>query len=161
MTKILATLVTFITIVFSVSVLAAPPAEWGFKKLPAAMAEAKAANKPIFILFGFETCLGCKKLYRDALYDKELRETFQKNFVLAYVDTEKFGEPDSYSIGGRPAVSHADLMAEFKASPTPSWVWLTPNGARLYGDRGGRTTSRELLRDSEAVMEKFRVAAGS
>lgn len=160
MKKRLVTLAAFAAIFFSVLALAAPPAEWGFQKLPDAMSAAKAANKPVFVLFGFEACRNCKMLYLQTLSDEGLRTTFQKNFILAYVDTEKRGEPDSYQVGDGPAQSHAELIATFRGSPTPSWVFLTPQGVRLNGDRGGRTLVRELLRDGEVALEKFRAAGG-
>lgn len=156
---LLAVLATFTALFFSIELFAAPPTEWGFQKLPAAMAEAKTTNKPIFVLFGFETCPGCKRLYSQALSNNGLRETFQKNFVLAYVDTEGQGEPNSYQIGDSPALSHADLMALFKGSPTPSWVFLTPKGVRLHGERGGKTLASDLTRDGEIALEKFKASA--
>lgn len=159
MLKRFVTFAAFAAMLLSVGALAAPPAEWGFLKLPEAMAAAKSANKPVFVLFGFETCRGCALLYRQALSDTGLRTTFQKNFILGYVDTEKHGEPDSYQIGDGAAQSHAELMSAFRGSPTPSWVFLTPGGVRLHGERGGKTAAWELLRDGDIAMEKFRAAA--
>lgn len=101
------------------------------------MEEAKTASKPVFVFFGFDGCNGCRKLYSETLSDKKLRETFQKDFVLAYVDTTGHGEPASYQIGDGPALSHDELMSKFKGSPTPSWVFLTSKGIRLHGERGG------------------------
>ena len=160
MKKHLVTLLAFAAMWSSLVALAAPPAEWGFLKLPDAMAAAKTANKPVFVLFGFARCAGCYNLYSGTFRDAELRTTFQKNFILAYVDTEKQGEPDSYQLGDGPAQSHAELMSAFRATPTPSWVFLTSQGAQLNGGRGGRTTVRELLRDGELALEKFRTTAG-
>lgn len=159
MPKALAALIAVIAISLSTGTFAAPPAEWGFQKLPAAMAAAKAANKPIFLLFGFETCGGCRRLYAQTLSDNDLRLAFQKEFVLAYVDTEGHGEPDGYALGDD-LLNHGDLLARFKGTPTPSWVFLTSTGVRLHGARGGRTLARELLRDAEVALEKLKAAPG-
>lgn len=139
--------------------IAAPPAEWGFKRLPQALEEAAQSKKPVFALFGFETCGGCKRLYRDTLSDTDLRRAFQEKFVLAYVDTEGAGEPDSYSIGDD-LLNHAEVVSRFKGYPTPSWNFLTPAGERLNGGRGGKTPARELMRDGEVALEKFKAASG-
>ncbi len=160
MSKAMALLAAFTTLIFSTELFSAPPAEWGFQKLPAAMTEAKTANKPVFVLFGSETCLGCRKLYSQTLSNDNLRKTFQKNFVLAYVDIDGRGEPDSYQIGDGPALSRAELRSTLKGTTTPSWAFLTKNGVRLHGDRGGNTMVRELLRDSEIALEKFKAAPG-
>jgi thioredoxin-related protein len=160
MSKVLAALTTCMAIFLSMPSLAAPPAEWGFQKLPQAMEAAQASNKPVFVLFGFETCGNCKRLYSQTLGDEDLRKAFQKSFVLAYVDTEGHGEPDAYTLG-EDLLNHGDLLARFKGSPTPSWVFLTPQGVRLHGDRGGRTMARELLRDADIALEKLKSAAGS
>lgn len=157
MSRVLAVLFAFATMLFSAESFSAPPAEWGFQKLPAAMAAAKNSNKPVFLLFGFESCGNCRRLYSQTLIDEDLRVTFQKSFVLAYVDTEGHGEPDGYMLGGE-LLTHGDLMARFGGSPTPSWVFLTPKGVRLHGERGGKTMARELLRDGETALEKFKTA---
>lgn len=159
MSKAMAALAAFTTLFFSFNVFAGPPVEWGFQKLPAAMAEAKVSNKPVFVLFGHETCMGCKRLYSNALLNSDLRETFQKSFVLAYVDTDGNGEPSSYQMGDGSALSHADLLALFKGTPTPSWVFLTSKGVRLHGERGGKTQARDLMRDGEIALEKFKASA--
>lgn len=159
MTKALASFAALVALFLSIELFAAPPVEWGFQKLPTAMAEAKTANKPVFVLFGFETCPGCKRLYSQALSNNDLRETFRKNFVLAYVDTEGNGEPGSYPIGDGPALSHAELMTMFKGTPTPSWVFLTSKGVRLHSERGGKTTASDLMRDGEIALEKFKASA--
>ncbi len=159
MAKTFTALAAFTALFFSIEVFAAPPAEWGFQKLPAAMAEAKTANKPVFVLFGFETCPGCKRLYSNTLNDMKLREFSQQNFVLAYVDTDGHGEPDSYQINDGPALSHAELMRTFKGTPTPSWVFLTPKGVRLHGERGGKTQVHELKHDGEIALLNLKDSA--
>lgn len=50
-------------------------------------------------------------------------------------------------------------MALFKGSPTPSWVFLTPKGVRLHGERGGKTLASDLTRDGEIALEKFKASA--
>ena len=97
---------------------------------------------------------------RNTLYDQELRSFFQKNFALAYVDTEGYQEPPSYPLGER-TLSQAELLDEFRGRPTPSWVFITPDGVRLHGDRGGRTLVRELMRDGGIAIEKLKAAGGS
>lgn len=159
MTNGVAALAASLAMFFSAGAFAAPPAEWGFQKLPAAMDAAKTTGKPMFVLFGFETCGGCKMLYRGALSDADLRQAFQKNFVLAYVDTEGYGEPPGFELGDE-ILSHAELVTKLKGTPTPSWVFLTPSHIRLHGNRGGRTPPRELMRDGEIALEKFKAAAG-
>lgn len=155
MKAMIATLAACVTILVPNVVHATPPMAWGFQNLPDAMDAAKSSGKPLFVLFGFETCGGCKTLYRQALSDENLRRNFQKNFILAYVDTEGHGEPPGYEFGDD-VMSHAELVTKLKGYPTPSWVFLTPAGVRLHGNRGGKTPPGELMRDGDVALEKFK-----
>lgn len=155
MTRVAAVIIACALTLLASAALAAPPAEWKFQRLPQAMEEAAKSKKLVFALFGFETCGGCKRLYRDTLSDEDLRKAFQEKFVLAYVDTEGAGEPDSYSIGND-LLNHAEVVSRYKGYPTPSWNFLTPKGERLHGGRGGRTLARELMRDAEVALEKLK-----
>jgi hypothetical protein len=46
------------------------------------------------------------------------------------------------------------LIKRYQAYPTPSWVFLSTSGAPLAGNRSGKTTSREMLRDVEQALSK-------
>ena len=142
--------------------LGAPPDQWTYQRLPEAFATAKASNKPIYLQFGFEACGGCKALYRNAYSDSDLRDAMHKDFVVAYLDTEGTDEPASYTFPDGSVITHNDLISQFKAAPTPSWIFLSPKGDRLEGSgRGGRTFPRELMRDAGKALESMKDVAAS
>jgi thioredoxin-related protein len=129
-----------------------PPAEWQFQDWNAAVATAQKANKPLFVLFGFEQCPYCDHLYRHGMDSSEVRSKYQASVVLTYYDTMAHKPDEVVALPGGASMSHAQLIKHFRAYPTPSWVFLSTKGTVLQANRGSKSTSRQLLRDLDAAL---------
>ena len=134
------------------SAFSKPPAEWQFQDWKVAVAAAERTNKPLFVLFGFEQCPYCDYLYRHGMDSSEVRTKYQASVVLTYYDTTAHGPDEPVTLPGRATMSHAQFIKQFRAYPTPSWVFLSTRGTVLQAHRGSKSTSRELLRDLEAAL---------
>ena len=132
--------------------LAKPPAEWRFEDWNAAVASAEQSGKPLFVLFGFEQCPYCDYLYRHGMSSAELRARYQAGAVLAYYDTRARKADDVVRLPGGATLTHAQLIQQFRAYPTPSWMFLSAKGTVLKANRGSKTTSTQLQRDLEAAL---------
>ncbi|TFY97610.1 thioredoxin family protein [Ramlibacter humi] len=141
-----------VLVLLATSAQANPPEKWGFVELDAAMAQAKEQNKPVFLLFGFQNCPWCEYMYRTSMRDDEMREMFQRSVVLAYFDTRARPNGAMVSLPEGGQVTNAEFVKRFKAYPTPSWLYLTPTGEVLGGNRNAKTTARELKFELEKVL---------
>jgi thioredoxin-related protein len=129
-----------------------PPAEWQFQDWNAAVAAAEKSNKPLFVLFGFEKCPYCDHLYRNGMNNADVRLRFQAGAVLAYYDTMARKPDDPVVLPGGATMRHADFIKQFRAYPTPSWMFLSAKGKVLEANRGSKSTGRDLLRDLDAAL---------
>ena len=132
--------------------LCKPPAEWRFQEWNAAVATALRDNKPLFVLFGFEQCPYCDHLYRHGMDNADVRTKYQASVVLTYYDTLAHKPDDPVALPGGATMSHAQFIKQFRAYPTPSWVFLSTNGTVLQANRGSKSTGGALLRDLEAAL---------
>jgi thioredoxin-related protein len=131
---------------------AKPPAEWKFQDWKSAVATAEATHKPLFVLFGFEECPYCEYLYRHGMDSADARNRYQSNVVLAYYDTRIPKADDVVRLPGGASMSHAQFIKQFRAYPTPSWIFMSSKGAVLQASRGSKSTSGELLRELDAAL---------
>ena len=129
-----------------------PPAEWQFQDWKTAVATAERTHKPLFVFFGFEECPYCDYLYRHGMDSAEVRTKYQASAVLTYYDTRAHGSDEMVALPGGATMSHAQFIKQFRAYPTPSWLFLSNKGAVLQANRGSKSTSRDLLRDLEAAL---------
>jgi thioredoxin-related protein len=134
------------------SALAKPPPEWKFQDWNTAVSAAERTGKPLFVLFGFEQCPYCEYLYRHGMDSAEVRSQYQTGAVLAYYDTRLATPEQSVRLPGGATMSHAQFIKQFRAYPTPSWMFLSSNGAVLRANRGSESTRRDLLRDLQAAV---------
>ena len=105
---------------------------------------ARKPSGPLFVLFGFEQCPYCDHLYRHGMDSPELRAKYQSSVVLAYYDTRARGPDDPVPVPGGATMSHAQFIKQFRAYPTPSWLFLSSKGTVLKANRGSKSTSRDL-----------------
>jgi thioredoxin-related protein len=129
-----------------------PPAEWQFQDWKVAVAAAERSHKPLFVLFGFEECPYCDYLYRHGMDSSDVRTKYQVGVVLTYYDTKAHGPDELVMLPGGATMSHAQFIKQFRAYPTPSWVFLSTKGTVLQANRGSKSTSRDLLRGLEAAL---------
>ena len=129
-----------------------PPVEWKFQDWQAAVATAEKTQRPLFVFFGFEQCPYCDYLYRHGMDSSELRAKYQTSVALAYYDTQAHGPDELVSLPGGATMNHAQFIRQFRAYPTPSWLFLSSKGTVLHANRGSKATSRDLLRDLDAAL---------
>jgi thioredoxin-related protein len=131
---------------------AKPPAEWKFQDWNTAVATAQKTQRPLFVLFGFEQCPYCEHLYRHGMASADARGRYQASVVLAYYDT-RIPKPDApVKLPGGTTMTHAEFIKQFRAYPTPSWLFMSPQGTVLKANRGSKSTARDLLRDLDAAL---------
>lgn len=94
---------------------------WG----PEAFAEAKRADKPVFLSIGFSTCLWCHVMQRESFRDPAIAALLNDRFVPVLVDREE-----------RPDVDRVYMNAAQAAGWTAGWplnLWLTPERKPFFG----------------------------
>jgi serine protease Do len=109
-------------------------------ELPAAMAEARAQNRPLFIAF---RCLPCKQC---SAFDKEVLEGgFDLDALLNQFVTVRLTNAMDIDLRIFPVEGFADLDLSW-------WGWfLSPEG-RVYGIFGGRDEVSDTTRISKAAL---------
>lgn len=94
---------------------------WG----PEAFAEAKRADKPVFLSIGFSTCLWCHVMRRESFSDPATAALLNAHFIPVLVDREE-----------RPDVDRVYMNAAQAAGWSAGWplnLWLTPERKPFFG----------------------------
>src|SRR4051812_4150071 len=95
--------------------------------LDAAIAEAAAAGKRLFVVVGRHTCAGTRALVERTLAKEELEEFVREKFVIVSADADAL----------EPRV--AELFATLPVrAPTPVAMYLAVDGRVLMSTAGGR-----------------------
>lgn len=137
---------------------------WG----EAAFAEARAADKPVFLSIGYSTCYWCHVMEKDSFETEAVAEVLNRDFISIKVDREE-----------RPDVDEIYMDAVVAMTGHGGWpmsVFLTPDGKPFFGgtffprDRFiyliGRLAEAwqknrlELLQSSGEILTHLRAAAG-
>jgi uncharacterized protein YyaL (SSP411 family) len=118
-----------------------------------AFAEARAANRPVFLSVGYSTCHWCHVMEGESFEDEEIARILNERFVSIKVDREE--RPDIDAV-------HMDAIQMLTGrGGWPMTVVLTPEGEPFFGgtyfparqgDRGNRAGLREILL---ALAEKY------
>src|SRR5947209_2806040 len=113
---------------------------WG----PAALAEAKAEDKPILLSIGYAACHWCHVMAHESFDDPETAALMNRLFVNIKVDREE-----------RPDIDHlymAALQALGEHGGWPLTMFLAPDGSPFWGGtyfppepRWGRPSFRQVL----------------
>ena len=121
---------------------------WG----DAALAEAKASDKPIFLSIGYSACHWCHVMERESFENEEIAEIMNRLFVNIKVDREERPDLDSiYMTAVQAMTGHGGW---------PMSVFLTPDGEPFYGgtyfpndERGGMPSFPRVL---QSVHDAYR-----
>ncbi len=115
---------------------------WG----PDALAEAKAANKPIFLSMGYHGCHWCHVLNKEAFTDAGIAAQINDNFIPILVDRDARPDLDQIYQNAAQAMRHQGGW--------PLNIFLTPDGAPFWvsgyqprEDQGGTPSFRRVLGD--------------
>lgn len=144
----------FLTVVFAWSVVstvvvADPPGNYHFETYDRGLERAKMSNKKVFIYFGREGCGFCEVTNKKAFSVSLVRDRYQGNYELVYVDSES-GKRLTLPSGER--ITERDLGTRYKAFVTPVFVYLEPNGKQIL-KRVGIQTSEQLLAYDDFVQK--------
>jgi uncharacterized protein YyaL (SSP411 family) len=114
--------------------------EWG----PAALEEARRADKPIFLSIGYSACHWCHVMAHESFEDQAVAEVLNRHFVNIKVDREE--RPDIDEI-----YMQATMIMNRGQGGWPMSVWLTPDLKPFYAGtyfpptpRWGRPGFRDL-----------------
>jgi len=121
------------------------PVEW-FPWGDEALAEARAADKPIFLSVGYSTCHWCHVMERESFENDAVASVLNEHFVSIKVDREERPDVDR--------VYMAFVQATTGSGGWPMSVWLTPELKPFYGgtyfppsSRWGRPGFVEILQE--------------
>ncbi len=92
------------------------PIAWEHE-LDAALASAKAQQRPVLLVFGASWCPPCKKMKRDVWPDPEVAQLVESNFVPLYVDVDER--------------SQANVSARYRVSSIPAVFILDAEGTEI------------------------------
>jgi uncharacterized protein YyaL (SSP411 family) len=111
-----------------------------------ALAEAKAANKPVFLSMGYHGCHWCHVLNKEAFTDAEIAAQINDNFIPVLVDRDARPDLDQVYQSAAAAMRHQGGW--------PLNIFLTPDGAPFWvagyqprEDQAGTPSFRRVLGD--------------
>ena len=128
---------------------------WG----DAALARARAEDKPILLSVGYSTCHWCHVMAHESFEDLETAQLMNERFVSVKVDREEMPDLD--------AIYQLALQLQGEHGGWPLTMFLLPDGRPFFGgtyfpgtDRFGRPSFKRVLtslseayqRDREAVL---------
>src|SRR5947207_11186855 len=124
---------------------------WG----PAALAEAKATDKPILLSVGYSACHWCHVMAHESFEDEPTAALLNDRFVSVKVDREERPDVD--------AVYMEAVQAITGRGGWPMTVFLTPDRRPFYGgtyfpkgDRGGMPSFTTVLQAIDAAWRERR-----
>jgi len=126
---------------------------WG----PAALAEARALDRPILISIGYAACHWCHVMAHESFEDAETAALMNRLFVNVKVDREE-----------RPDIDHIYMSALHSLGEQGGWpltMFLTPDGAPMFGGtywppapRWGRPSFTQILQAVDKAWREKREA---
>lgn len=137
----------------------------GYFDYEQALAEAKAAGKPVFVDFTGFNCANCRKMEANVWPQPEVLERLKKNFVIAslYVDDKTelpkekqfvstYDQREKTTIGDK----NADLqITKFNNNAQPFYCLVTPEG-ELLTKPVGYTSAEEFTRFLDEGLTKYK-----
>ena len=144
-----------ITLLLTSPVMAGSPKGYPFQSFDKAMQQAQAEKKLLFVYFGRHGCGYCEKTNKEAFSDKQIRKSYIKNYVLAYVDAES-GKRLRLPSGER--VTEREVGTRYNAFVTPVFTFMTTDGKPLLQLVGFQRVVD--LRDADNKIQQLLNKAG-
>jgi thioredoxin-related protein len=128
---------------------AAPPDGYRFLALTEAAEQAGESGKPLLLYFGRYGCTTCRKMHAEVFTDPEVRERYNRDFVLAYVDTES---------GNRIRLANGERTTEMQFATrnrilgTPTFIFFSPQQKPLF-KKAGFQSIEQMQRYADFIVE--------
>ena len=135
------------------SLVAGPPQEYRFLTLTEAAQQAKNENKPMMLYFGRYGCSTCRKMHAEVFSDAALREKYNNEFVLAYVDTES-GNRIKLQNGER--ITEMQFATRSRILGTPTFVYFSPEQKPLFKKAGFQSIAQMNLYGDYILEDHYR-----
>ena len=120
---------------------AAAPEGMAFQDFDAARKASIETNTRIFLYFGRYGCPTCDRVNKESFSDMQVKQTYSKNYVLAYVDSES-GKRLRLPNGER--VTGMSLGIRYQVKGTPTFFFLEPDGSVIL-KMPGYVSSKQFL----------------
>ena len=120
---------------------------------PDTLANAQAANKPLFLSMGYTTCLWCHVMREESFSDPEVAALINQHFIPVLVDRDERPDLDQLYQSAQPAMG---LRGGW-----PLNIFLTPEGAPFFAvnylphtERPGQPSFISAVREAVALWEE-------
>ena len=130
-------------------VQAAPPEDYRFLPLTEAAEQAGESGKPMLLYFGRYGCTTCRKMHAEVFTDAGVRERYNRDFVLAYVDTES---------GNRIRLANGERTTEMQFATrnrifgTPTFIFFSPQQKPLF-KKAGFQSVEQMKQYADFIVE--------
>lgn len=135
-------LIFIFSLVISAQIQAAPPQDYPFLPLDKALNQAASEAKPVLLYFGRYGCTTCRKMHAEVFTDEQLKAGLNRDFVLAYVDTES-GKRIRLPNGER--TTEMQFAARNRILGTPTFVFFSNEQQPLFRKAGFQTIAQMNL----------------
>lgn len=135
-------LIFIFILAFSVQLQAAPPQDYQFLPLGKALRLAADESKPVLLYFGRYGCTTCRKMHAEVFTDDALKTGLNRDFILAYVDTES-GKRIRLPNGER--TTEMQFAARNRILGTPTFVFFSNDQQPLFRKTGFQTIEQMNL----------------
>jgi thioredoxin-related protein len=129
---------------WSALVAADPPEGWTFHPFDEALKLAGQEERRVFLYFGRHGCPSCERTNRESFSDPRVIETYNANYVLAYVDSESGGR---LRLPSGERITEMELGVRLKVVGTPFFYYMEPNGTPILRAPGYQSAEEFLLFD--------------
>ena len=134
------TVAALMLLVLSVKpLMAAPPEGYRFLSLTEATQQAASENKPMLLYFGRYGCSTCRKMHAEVFVDTALSAKLNRDFVLAYVDTES---GNRIRLGNGETTTEMQFAARSRILGTPTFVFFSPEQKPLIKKAGFQSVAQ-------------------
>ena len=119
---------------------ASPPNGYDFRPLTEALRQAADEGKPMLLYYGRYGCTTCRRMDAEVFSDAGLRQRYNRDFALAYVDTES---ADRITLPSGERTTEMQFAVASRILGTPTFVFFSPAQEPLFKVAGFKSV--ELL----------------
>ncbi len=120
------------------------PEGYTFLRYDAALAQAAASGKPVFLYLTREGCAFCRKTNAESFAKSEIKTRYAENYVLASIDTES---DRRLTLPSGERTTEMQLATQMRVFGTPTFMFLTPDQSLIHQAIGFQTATQLTLYD--------------